>query len=32
VKLYNSEGASQSDATAAGARCKEKLEDFLAIF
>src|SRR6202521_2331271 len=31
VKLYNSERAGQSDAAAAGSRCKEKLKNFLAI-
>ncbi len=32
MELYNSERAGQSDAAAPGSRCKEKLENFLAIF
>src|SRR5260221_156862 len=32
VELYNSEGAGESDAAAAGSRCKEELENLLTIF
>src|SRR6266849_10065743 len=32
MELYNSEGTGQSDAVAAGSRCKEELENFLAVF